>query len=180
MESSTKWALGIGAAAVGLIAYSSFAASEAAKKLPAGSKVGEIISMSPMSFEPTNKVWTVQVGVKYANGTQKTILAVVASGAEAPPASVVQAVVGATIGAPLAVAPALKPKGGPIGKVVSTSMLQDDGKGNHFFTMTIAFEGGSNQQLLVPVFDPGTIAGTTPAAAWIAVMLGNTTQALTV
>lgn len=179
MESSTKWALGIGAAAAGLIAYSSYAASAAAKKLPAGVKIGQVAELSPMSYEPTNKLWTVQVGIKYADGSQKTMLAIVASGAEAPPAAVVQAVVGSTIGTPLSIAPAVKPAGKQIGKVVSTSNVQKDDKGNHYFTATIAFEGGSTQTIVVPVFDPQTIAGVTPDSAWIALMLGNMTQALT-
>lgn len=179
MESSTKWAIGIGAAAIGLIAYASYAADKASKKLPAGAKIGEVVAMSPMSFEPNNKVWTVVVTVKYAGGATKNILAIVAAGPEAPPASVVQAVVGATIGTPLSVAPTTKPSGKQIGKVASTSTLQSDGSGNRFFTVTLAFEGGATQTIVVPVFDPDTLAGKTPDSAWIALMLGNIAQALT-
>lgn len=179
MESSTKWAIGIGAATAGLLVYSSYAVAKASKKLPAGVKVGEVFSLSPMSYEPVNKTWSVQVGVKYARGGQKTILAIVAAGAEPPPASVVQAVIGATIGSPLAAAPSLLPSGKQIGKVASISDLQSDDKGNRYFVATIAYENGSIQQLIVPVFDPGTIAGKTPAASWAALMVGNVTQALT-
>lgn len=185
MQNSTKWAIGIGAVAVGALAYASHAsaAPKKSKALPSGSKVGKVESVGVASYNQGLNVWTLPAVVSYAGSTTtRPVTAIVARGAAMPPADVVSAVFGSTVASPLFVAPAVMPADKVIGKIVSASDLQVASGPNgqtHFFTVKVAFSDGSMQEMIVPVFDPETIAGTSPPGSIIQMMLGNFAQILT-
>lgn len=185
MENSSKWAIGIGVVAVGALAYASHAAAAPKKSLslPAGTKVGKVDSVGVASYNPSLNVWTLPAVVSYAGSkVARPINAIVARGAAVPPADVVSAVFGSTVASPLFVAPPVIPADKVIGKILSASDLQVATGPNgqtHFFTVKVAFSDGSIQEMIVPVFDPETIAGTSPPGNIISMMLGNFSQILT-